>query len=116
MAATLRNPRYVRSALASNAFAARSRYLRHSTNLLAGGHYRITGTVTELGVAGRYRVRLFHRLTAACLGETWSAADGSYSFSALSHIPSGYFVIAFDHGDNPLNAAIADLVTPEPMP
>ena len=85
-------------------------------NVADSGPCRITGTVTELGVAGPYQVRLFDRLTARCIGETWSAADGSYVFDYLAYRANGYFAIAYDHGDNPLNAAIADLITPEPMP
>lgn len=81
-----------------------------------GGASRVGGTVTELGVAGSYRVRLHDRKSAQCLRETWSAADGSYVFNDIAHRPNGYYVVAFDHGANPLNAAIADLVTPEPMP
>lgn len=80
-----------------------------------GGAFRITGIVTELGIAGRYRVRLFDRKSARCIREVWSAADGSYSFQNIAYRENGYFVIAYDHGDNPLNAAIGDLVTPEPM-
>lgn len=81
-----------------------------------GGPSRITGTVTELGVAGSYRVRLYDRKSGRCLRETWSAADGVYIFNYIAHRPNNYFVVAFDHGANPLNAAIADLITPEPMP
>lgn len=81
-----------------------------------GGGHRIVGTVTELGVAGPYRVRLFNRLTARCVGETWASSDGAYAFNYLAYHLNGYYAIAFDHGDNPLNAAIADLITPEPMP
>jgi hypothetical protein len=91
------------------------------TTLLRGniddsGRYRIADTVDELGVAGAYRVRLFDRQSGRCLQETWSAADGAYAFSHLAYRLNGYFVVAYDHGDNPLNAAIADLVTPELMP
>lgn len=81
-----------------------------------GGRYRIIGTVTELGLAGRYRVRLFDRQSARCIAQTWSNASGAYAFSGIAYRANGYFVVAYDHGDNPLNAAIADLVTPEPMP
>ena len=88
--------------------------LRYPVN--DGGGYRITGTVTELGVVGRYRVRLFDRKTARCLREIWSDADGSYSFNYIPYRMNGYFTIAYDHGADPLNAAIADLITPEPMP
>jgi len=81
-----------------------------------GGGYRMAGTVDELGVVGSYRVRLFDRKSARCIREVWSAADGSYVFNHLADRPNGYFVIAYDHGDAPLNAAIGDLITPEPMP
>lgn len=83
---------------------------------LLSGFHRITGTVTELGAAGAYRVRLFDRKTAMCLRETWSAPDGAYTFDHLAYQANGYFAIAHDHGASPLNAAIADLITPEPMP
>lgn len=83
---------------------------------LFSGLHRITGTVTELGAAGAYRVRLFDRQTALCIRETWSAADGAYVFNNIANQPNGYFAVAFDDGANPLNAAIADLITPEPMP
>jgi len=116
MAATLRHLRYVRSAQASNPFAARLRDPRFVRDMAMGGTYRIVGTVTEVGVAGPYRVRLHDRRSALLVRETWSAADGSYSFPNIAYHLNGYYAIAFDHGDNPLNAAIADLITPEPMP
>jgi len=80
------------------------------------GPYRITGTVARQGAAGQYRVRLFDRANYRCLRETWSAADGSFAFSALAYAYQGYFVVAFDNAGTPLNATIADLVTPEPTP
>lgn len=80
-----------------------------------GGAYRIVGTVTELGTAGVYRVRLFDRYSSRCLRETWSAEDGAYSFTYIAYRQNGYFAVAYDHGANPLNAAIADLITPEAM-
>lgn len=48
--------------------------------------------------------------------ETWSDATGKYTFEWIAHLEKGYFLVAHDHGNDPLNAAIADLVTPEPMP
>lgn len=81
-----------------------------------GGSYRIRGTVTELGVAGAYRVRLYDRYTGRLVRETWSGANGAYAFDWIAYRLRGYFAIAFDAGAGPLNAAIADLVTPEPMP
>lgn len=81
-----------------------------------GGNYRILGTVTELGLAGSYRVRLFERESGRLIRETWSNTAGTYAFNNIAYRANGYFVVAYDHGDNPLNAAIADLVTPESMP
>ncbi|MCO5763771.1 MAG: hypothetical protein NHG36_20095 [Chromatiaceae bacterium] len=59
---------------------------------------------------------MFDRLSARCLRESWSGNDGAYAFNNIAYRPNGYFIVAYDHGDNPLNAAIADLITPEPMP
>lgn len=82
-----------------------------------GGGYRIVGTATELGVAGSFRVRLFHRQSGRCIREVWSNPDGSFAFNHLAYRAAGYFAVAFDHTDSPiLNAAIADLITPELMP
>ena len=81
-----------------------------------GGGYRIASTITKLGVLGAYRVRLFERLRGRLLRQTWSDSAGNYLFDYIPYRPLGYFVVAFDHGGSPVNAAIADLVTPEPMP
>ncbi len=89
---------------------------RYTRDMVNGGGYRVVGTVDELGVLGRYRVRLCDRRTGAPLRETWSAADGAYAFNHLAYRAEGYFAVAFDHGASPQNAAIADLITPEPMP
>lgn len=80
------------------------------------GQYRITGTVTELGVVGAYRVRLYERHKGMQLLETWSDNNGQYVFNYLEYIANFYFVIAHDHSSPQYNAAIADLVTPEPIP
>lgn len=85
-------------------------------DVVDGGAYRISGTVSELGVPGPYLVRLFHRESGRPIKETWSAADGGYAFNWIAYRSQGYFIIAHDHGAYPLNAAIADLITPEPMP
>lgn len=91
-----------------------NRYFR--SDLADGGQYRIRGTVTEVGLVGRYPVCLYDRYSSRLVRKTFSSADGSYAFNHIAYRPNGYFAIAFDHGDNPLNAAIADLITPEPMP
>lgn len=75
-----------------------------------GGNYQITGTVTELGTVGMYRVRLHDQLTGRCIRETWSAADGSYSFTNLN--AKQKYVVAFDHTTPLQSAAIQDKVVP----
>jgi hypothetical protein len=76
------------------------------------GRYRIVGTVDELGTPGRYRVRLFERASSRCIRETWSDEAGHYAFEWLAYREEGYFLIAYDSGDAPLNASIRDRVTP----
>lgn len=81
-----------------------------------GGSKRIRGTVDELGAVGAYPVRLHARNTGICIAEAWSSADGSYEFGTLNdNAPYGYYVCAFDHGENPSNAAISDQLIMEPM-
>lgn len=82
-------------------------------DIVDGGSYRIIGTVDELGAPGKYRVRLFDRYSARCIRETWSDESGVYSFNWIAYRDKGYTVIAYDHGDTPVNASIRDLVTPE---
>ncbi len=84
---------------------------------LYGGRYRIRDYVSRLGVFGRYRVRLFVRSNGAFIREKFSDGDGLCDFQSIKYIEKGYFAIAYDHTSNDLrNAAIADLITPEPMP
>jgi hypothetical protein len=82
-----------------------------------GGPARITDLVDRLGVLGRYRVRLYDRRSGRLLRETWSSALGAYAFDWIADRPNGYYVAAFDHDPvDPKNAAIADLISPTPMP
>jgi hypothetical protein len=80
-----------------------------------GGRYSITGTVTELGVVGAYKVRLYDRMSGKLVQETWSGSAGTYAFNYLAYPTDYYFVVAHDRGANQLNAAIADLITPSRM-
>jgi hypothetical protein len=75
--------------------------------------YKVSGNVDRLGVDGSYRVRICLRSNGRVLAETWSAANGDYLFEFLPYEP--LIVYALDHTATPLNAAIADLVTPELM-
>lgn len=88
-----------------------------TANTVDGGAYRISGTASRQGQAGVYRVALFERSTLRLVRLTKSAANGSYLFDNLKVRPNGYFAVEFDDplAESPLNAAIADLITPEPM-
>lgn len=95
-------------------------HIQHADKLIVSelyGRYRIVGTVDRLGVAGPYNVKLFVRNTASCIGVTQSDANGQYVFNDIKYVANGYYAIAFDSDTGtPLNAAIADLITPELMP
>ena len=84
-----------------------------------GGNYRIVGTTKRLGVFTQRRVCLFDRATCRCTQDKISDADGNYQFNNIAYQYRGYFVIEYDwplERSDPLNADIADMVTPEPMP
>ena len=80
-----------------------------------GGQHRIASTVDRLGVTGPYPVRLYHRASGRLIRATQSDAAGNYAFDAIAYESGGYFAVAHDTNGDPLNAAIADLLTPVPM-
>lgn len=83
-----------------------------------GGLYgsgRIAGTVVAAGAPVVRRIRCYDVATGLLVGETWSAAGtGEYVFNSLNK-SRRYLVVGHDHLGQ-YNAAVADLVTPEPMP
>ncbi len=91
-----------------------------STDPETSGHYRIVGTAKRLGVFTQRRVRLLDRETGRLLRETLSdPVTGAYSFEYIAYKYRGYTVMELDWPptrSDPLNADIADMVTPEPMP
>lgn len=81
---------------------------------LFGGGGRVVGVVTVAGAPAARRVRLFELKSGLLVGETWSSAeDGAYSFDWVS-TDHRYLVLAHDHLEQ-YNAAVADLIEPEPM-
>lgn len=88
-----------------------------TANVVDGGAYRIKGTASRQGQPGVYRVALFDRDMLRLVRLTKSAADGAYLFYGLKYRPNGYFAVEFDdpRAESPLNASIADLITPEPI-
>jgi hypothetical protein len=81
-----------------------------------GGDYRLVGVVDELGAPGQYRVWLHLKGNGMPIREALSDESGNYVFNNLADLSLDTFAIAFDHGDNPVNAAISDQLTFEPMP
>jgi hypothetical protein len=88
------------------------RQVRQSNGHAYSGNGQVGGTVTELGVVGAYKVRLYHRRSGLLLADTLSGVDGSYAFTGLKILPNGYQAVALDNGPPWHNAAIADLITP----
>ena len=81
------------------------------------GVHRLTGTVSELGVLGAYKVRLFDKFSGRLLREVWSDAEGVFTFDNIANRPEGYFIVGHDHGDDPRNGDMADVgLTLGPMP
>jgi len=89
-------------------------------NLVDGGNYRIYGTAKRLGASIQRQVVLIDRKSKRVLRQTLSdPVDGSYSFDYIAYRYRGYIVMELDwppERSDPLNAAVADLQTPVPMP
>jgi hypothetical protein len=86
---------------------------------LWGGRHEISSTVVKLGKGpGRYRVRLIERRGGNVIRETFSdRVTGAYSFPFIKHMVDGYMTMAVDgNAADRVNAAIADFLTPDPMP
>lgn len=89
--------------------------------VLASSPLRETGPgviddyVSRAGVMGSYRVYLLDRETGELVARTISTSDGHYAFSNLKVVQDGYLLTAIDNDPkvDALNAAVADLVTPE---
>jgi hypothetical protein len=81
-----------------------------------GGRYKILGTVREaatpIDVPVVRKVRLHRKIDGMMIRQTWSAADGTYSFSDIAS--QLYYVVSFDHLAN-YNAVVKDAITPEAM-
>lgn len=94
------------------------RSTRYAVNVIYGGNGRIYGNVTRQGgaLSPVALLRLYDRKSGTLISKKWVFSNNGYSFDYLKIVNNGYYVIAFDYNSHPLNAAIADLVTPEPMP
>jgi hypothetical protein len=84
------------------------------TDALFGGGYKLRGTVYEAGAPVRRRLRLHQRSTGRPIREVVSGDDGVYDIQGIAF--DQYYVVAFDYGAEPVNAAISDQLILEPMP
>ena len=78
-----------------------------------GGQGSITGTVKDQGTPDTpvvRRVRLHRKSDGMLVRETWSAADGGYTFAKIAM--QLYYVVSHDHTGN-FNAVIKDSIMPE---
>lgn len=74
------------------------------------GAGRIAGKVTIENIPGSRKVRLYRKHDGLLMRETWSAANGDYSFELLD--PNWeYFVVAHDHL-RIHNAVVSDMIDP----
>jgi hypothetical protein len=83
-----------------------------NTNLNGlSGSLTLTGVVSELSVPGRYNVVLIDKCAMKAFRRTWSAVDGSYTFTKLASRPGLWAVLLFDHGASPKNIKGSDNLT-----
>lgn len=78
----------------------------------------IAGTTHENGNPAPFKVvHLFHRPNQMKVRSTISDSNGAFSFPCVAK-ETTYFVLSLDNaaGQPALNAAIADYITPDPMP
>lgn len=87
---------------------AKGGYWRWETQTTGSG--TISGIVTIENIPGSRKVRLYRKHDGMLLRETWSAANGAYSFSNLDPAWE-YFVVAHDHL-RVYNGVIQDMITP----
>lgn len=74
------------------------------------GRAVISGTVKVLNVPARKQVKLFDKISNLFVKATWSAGDGTYSFTDID--PSReYFVVAHDE-TGMYNAVVKDGLKP----
>lgn len=86
--------------------------------VLTTGTGRIADTVTRMGAPGIFLVRAYDRESGLLVRHVLSDASGAYVIDRIPKKSAGIFIVAYDapNASNPVNAAIADFVTPEPMP
>lgn len=82
--------------------------LSAQADLYFGGSGTLCGTVTEDGVPGRYRVRLYAQDTGLLARETWSDPETGYYEFRFLNTTREFFLVAFDHTATITNAAIRD--------
>lgn len=83
-------------------------YARWETQTTGSG--TISGVVTIENIPGSRKVRLYRKQDGMLIRETWSAANGAYSFTNIDPAWE-YFVVAHDHL-RVYNGVIQDMLVP----
>lgn len=90
--------------------------VKNAEHRYAASNWKITGTVEEYAESGNLmlsrRVRLHDQDTGRLVAETWSGADGTYTFSRLAK-GRLYYAVAFDYTGQYPAGVIAQNLTPE---
>lgn len=115
MAARLRNPRYSRSARASNAFAGTLLNPRCVRDMVDGGNGQFSNPendpITLDNLPYQTRLRIFEERSGRLVREFWSATDGTWIIRYINRNQT-YLVICYN-GAYP--ALAYDHQTPDPM-
>lgn len=115
MAATLCNPRYARSALASNSQAGVLRDPRFTRDMSDGGDGQFANPpddpITLDSLPYRTRLRVFEERSGRLVRESWSEADGTWRITHLNRNQT-YLVVCYDAT---YPALAYDHQTPDPM-
>ena len=77
--------------------------------------FRLRGMVYKDGEPSGAKLYLYNN-AGVVLRTITVRPNGEWEIKQLTNIPNGYFVIARDVSDEPVNSAIADYLTPEPIP
>lgn len=72
----------------------------------------ISGTVSELGTPVARTVRAYRRDTGALIGETVSAADGTFSIDTSGYTGECYVIALDDNAGVDYNAKVFDRIVP----
>ena len=78
-----------------------------------GGKGCIKGTTRRNNKLGRFKVRLFHRVSGFFMEEVWTPYSGDFDFKGVQPLDGAYTIILLDHVEPRYRPVVADYITPE---